>query len=116
MRVGTYNYIPWIREALRHQLVAYAFSDIVDPTTCFSGEAAQKNMVIGKLRSGTGSGMVQKYYCLLRLCQSFETDFLELPYGERAGGILDKSQIHISNPDVPGSGFAMRFEAQNLLG
>jgi hypothetical protein len=72
-------------------------------------------MVIRQLLRGTGSGMVQEYYCLPRLGQSFETDFPELPYGEGAGGILDKSQVHIGNHDVPGFGFAMRFEAQNLL-
>jgi len=68
-------------------------------------------MVIRKLLSGTGSSMVQEYYCLLRLGQSFKTAFLKLPYGQRASGILDKSQIHVGNHDVPGFSLAMRFKA-----
>ena len=55
--------------------------------------------------------MVQEYYCLLWLSQSFKTAFLELSYGEGPSSILDKSQIHVSNHDVPGFSLAMRFKA-----
>src|SRR4030042_338829 len=67
MRVRTHNDIPGISETLRDQLMTYAFADIVDETTRFPGEAAQKDGVVRELLCGTRSGMVQEYYCLLRL-------------------------------------------------
>ena len=96
--------------------MTYAIADLVDAAACFLGEAAQKYMVIRKLLSRTGSSMVQKYYCLLRLSYSFKTAFLELSYGQGASSILDKSPVHISNHDIPSFSLAMRFKAQDLLG
>jgi hypothetical protein len=116
MRVGTNYDISGTGKILREQLVAYSFADVIDVTPCFPGEAAQQNMVIGKLLSGTGSSMVQEYYCLLWPGQNSKTAFFELSYGQGAGSILDKSQVHISNHDIPGLSLTMRFEAENHLG
>src|SRR3989304_4306528 len=107
MRIRTHDDIPGTGEIFRYQLMTYPLTDLVDATACLLGETAQKNMVIGKLLSGTGSSVVQEYYCLLRLGQSFKTALLKLSYGERSSSILDESPIHVGNHDVPGFGLAM---------
>jgi hypothetical protein len=60
MRIRTHDDIPGIGEFFRDQLMAYAFAYFVDATARFLSEAAQEDMVIRKLLSGTGSSVVQK--------------------------------------------------------
>src|SRR3972149_2061503 len=107
MRIRTHDDITGTGEIFRDQLMTYTLADLVDATPCLLGKTAQKNMVIGKLLSGTGSSVVQEYYCLLRLGQSFKTALLKLSYGERSSGILDERPIHIGNHHVPSFGLAM---------
>ena len=111
MRIGANNHIPRVGQILGHQLVAHAATYLIKKTAAFFSKGTQKPVVIGKLSVWARGGVVQKYYCSLRLSYGSEADFLELLYGQRAGNILDKNQVHIGDDNVPSFGIAMRLVA-----